>query len=61
VDIFAADMSSQAECAVWPLRYFAFVLNHLAPSLLTRLLLDRVAATAPARIVTVSSGRRRAV
>jgi short-subunit dehydrogenase involved in D-alanine esterification of teichoic acids len=37
------------------------VLNHLAPSLLTRLLLDRVAATAPARIVTVSSGRRRAV
>jgi NAD(P)-dependent dehydrogenase (short-subunit alcohol dehydrogenase family) len=35
-------------CAVWPLRYFAFVLNHLAPFLLTRLLLDRVAATAPA-------------
>jgi NAD(P)-dependent dehydrogenase (short-subunit alcohol dehydrogenase family) len=37
------------------------VLNHLAPFLLTRLLLDRVAATAPARIITVSSGRRRAV
>ena len=37
------------------------MLNHLAPFLLTKLLLDRVAATAPARIVTVSSGRRRAV
>ena len=31
-------------------------LNHLAPFLLTSLLLDRLAASAPARIVTVSSG-----
>ena len=33
------------------------VLNHLAPFSLTSLLLDRVTATAPAPIVTVSSGR----
>jgi retinol dehydrogenase 14 len=33
-----------------------FALNHLAPFLLTSLLLDRLTATAPARIVTVSSG-----
>ena len=33
-----------------------FVLNHLAPFLLTSLLLDRLTASAPARIVTVSSG-----
>ncbi len=33
-----------------------FALNHLAPFLLTRLLLDRLTASAPARIVTVSSG-----
>ena len=33
-----------------------FALNHLAPFLLTSLLLDRLAASAPARIVTVASG-----
>jgi len=33
-----------------------FAVNHLAPFLLTNLLLDRLNATAPARIVTVSSG-----
>lgn len=33
-----------------------FALNHLAPFLLTRLLLERLVASAPARIVTVSSG-----
>ena len=33
-----------------------FAVNHLAPFLLTRLLLDRLTASAPARIVTVSSG-----
>src|SRR6187200_85974 len=33
-----------------------FALNHLAPFLLTSLLLDRLKASAPARIVTVSSG-----
>jgi NAD(P)-dependent dehydrogenase (short-subunit alcohol dehydrogenase family) len=32
-----------------------FALNHLAPFLLTSLLLDRLIASAPARIVTVSS------
>jgi retinol dehydrogenase 14 len=32
-----------------------FALNHLAPFLLTNLLLDRLIASAPARIVTVSS------
>jgi NAD(P)-dependent dehydrogenase (short-subunit alcohol dehydrogenase family) len=32
-----------------------FALNHLAPYLLTRLLLDRLIASAPARVVTVAS------
>jgi NAD(P)-dependent dehydrogenase (short-subunit alcohol dehydrogenase family) len=35
---------------------YTFALNHLAPFLLTNLLLDRLKASAPARIVTVSSG-----
>lgn len=33
-----------------------FALNHVAPFLLTNLLLDRLKASAPARVVTVSSG-----
>jgi retinol dehydrogenase 14 len=33
-----------------------FALNHLAPFLLTNLLLDRLIANVPARVVTVSSG-----
>ena len=33
-----------------------FALDHLAPFLLTNLLLDRLVASAPARIVTVASG-----
>ena len=33
-----------------------FALNHLAPFLLTNLLLERLIASAPARIVTISSG-----
>jgi NAD(P)-dependent dehydrogenase (short-subunit alcohol dehydrogenase family) len=36
-----------------------FALNHLAPFLLTHLLVERLVATAPARIVTVSSDAQR--
>ena len=85
VDVFVADMSSQAEVrrlagevlaayprldvllnnvgGFWAHRHVTadglehtFALNHLAPFLLTSLLLDRLKASAPARIVTVSSG-----
>src|SRR3989454_4906477 len=37
-----------------------FALNHLAPFLLTNLLLDRLKASEPARVVTVSSGAQSA-
>jgi retinol dehydrogenase 14 len=37
-----------------------FALNHLAPFLLTNLLLNRLEASAPARVVTVSSGAQSA-
>jgi NAD(P)-dependent dehydrogenase (short-subunit alcohol dehydrogenase family) len=37
-----------------------FAVNYLAPFLLTHLLLDRLKASAPARIVTVSSGSHKA-
>ena len=85
VDVFVADMSSQAEVrrlavgvlaiyprldvllnnvgGFWAHRHLTadglehtFALNHLAPFLLTNLLLDRLMASAPARVVTVSSG-----
>jgi retinol dehydrogenase-14 len=85
IDIFVADMSSQADVrrlagevlasyarldvllnnvgGFWAHRHVTadglehtFALNHLAPFLLTGLLLDRLIASAPARIVTVSSG-----
>ncbi len=85
VDVFVADMSSQAEVrrlagevlsvyprldvllnnvgGFWAHRHLTadglehtFALNHLAPFLLTSLLLERLKASAPARIVTVSSG-----
>lgn len=85
VDVFVADMSSQADVrrladdvlaayprldvllnnvgGFWAHRHVTadglehtFALNHLAPFLLTSLLLDRLKASAPARIVTVSSG-----
>ncbi len=85
VDVFVADMSSQAEVrrlaaevldryprldvlvnnvgGFWATRHstadgleHTFAVNHLAPFLLTNLLLDRLKASAPARIVTVSSG-----
>ena len=85
VDVFVADLSSQAEVrrlaeevrssysrldvlvnnagGYWAHRHVTvdglertFAVNHLAPYLLTRLLLDVVTASAPARVVTVSSG-----
>ena len=85
VDVFVADMSSQAEVrrladevlaayprldvllnnvgGFWNHRHVTadglehtFALNHLAPFLLTNLLLERLTASAPARVVTVSSG-----
>jgi retinol dehydrogenase 14 len=85
VDVFVADMSSQAEVrrlagdalerlpridvlvnnvgGYWDSRHLTvdglertFALNHLAPFLLTNLLLDRLLQSAPARVVTVSSG-----
>jgi len=85
VDVFVADMSSQAEVrrladevlqglpridvlvnnvgGYWNSRHVTadglertFALNHLAPFLLTSLLLDRLKESAPARVVTVSSG-----
>jgi NAD(P)-dependent dehydrogenase (short-subunit alcohol dehydrogenase family) len=85
IDVFVADLSSQAEVrrlagevlaayprldvllnnvgGFWAHRHatadgleHTFALNHLAPFLLTSLLLERLTASAPARIVTVSSG-----
>jgi retinol dehydrogenase 14 len=85
VDVFVADLSSQAEVrrladqvlaaypqldvlvnnvgGFWAHRHqtadgleHTFALNHLAPFLLTNLLLDRLITSAPARVVTVSSG-----
>ena len=85
VDVFVADLSSQAEVrrmagevlaayprldvlvnnvgGFWAHRHTTvdglertFALNHLAPFLLTSLLLERLKASAPARVVTVSSG-----
>ena len=84
VDVFVADMSSQAEVrrlagevlaayprldvllnnvgGFWSHRHVTadglehtFALNHLAPFLLTSLLADRLIASAPSRVVTVSS------
>jgi retinol dehydrogenase 14 len=84
VDVFVADLSSQAEVrrladevldrlprldvlvnnvgGYWNTRHVTadglertFALNHLAPFLLTNLLLDRLRESAPARVVTVSS------
>jgi retinol dehydrogenase-14 len=84
VDVFVADLSSQAEVrrladellqrlvridvlvnnvgGYWNTRHVtvdglehSFALNHLAPFLLTNLLLDRLKQSAPARVVTVSS------
>ena len=89
VDVFAADMRSQAEVrrlagavleayprldvlvnnvgGFWAHRHttadgleHTFALNHLAPFLLTNLLLDRLKASAPARVVTLSSGAQAA-
>jgi NAD(P)-dependent dehydrogenase (short-subunit alcohol dehydrogenase family) len=88
VDVFVADMSSQAEVrrlasevldglpgldvlvnnvgGFWDSRRVTadglertFALNHLAPFLLTQLLLDRLKENAPARVVTVSSDAQR--
>ena len=85
VDLFEADMSSQAEVrrlaaevratyprldmlvnnvgGYWAHRHVTtdglehtFALNHLAPFLLTHELLELLVASAPARVVTVSSG-----
>jgi NAD(P)-dependent dehydrogenase (short-subunit alcohol dehydrogenase family) len=85
VDVFVADLSSQAEVrrmagevlaayprldvlvnnvgGFWAHRHTTvdgmeqtFALNHLAPFLLAGLLLERLTDSAPARIVTVSSG-----
>jgi retinol dehydrogenase-14 len=87
VDVFVADLSSQAEVrrlaaevlaehprldvlinnvgGFWAHRHVTadglertFALDHLAPFLLTDLLLERLVASAPARIVTVSSAAR---
>ena len=84
VDLFVADLSSQAEVrrladevlqrvpridvlvnnvgGFWNTRHVTvdglertFALNHLAPFLLTNLLLDRLKQRAPARVVTVAS------
>jgi NAD(P)-dependent dehydrogenase (short-subunit alcohol dehydrogenase family) len=85
VDVFVADMSSQAQVrrladevlaayprldvllnnvgGFWANRHVTadgleqtFAVNHLAPFLLTDLLLERLKESAPARIVSVSSG-----
>ena len=85
VDVFAADLSAQAEVrrlaaevkasyprldvlvnnvgGYWAHRHVTadglehtFALNHLAPFLLTHELRDLLVASAPARVVTVSSG-----
>jgi NAD(P)-dependent dehydrogenase (short-subunit alcohol dehydrogenase family) len=84
VDVFVADMSSQAEVrrladdvltryprldvllnnvgGFWAHRHVTadglehtFALNHLAPYLLTNLLLDRLIASRPARVITMAS------
>ena len=85
VDVFVADLSSQAEVrrtaedvlerllridvlvnnvgGYWDTRKVTadglehtFAVNHLAPFLLTNLLLERLERSAPARVVTVASG-----
>ena len=40
-------------------RELSWAVNHLAPFLLTTLLLDRIRASAPARIITTASGAHR--